>query len=230
MKKSDLLFCAALFAFIGLLLPAGCTGPAAQPSDVTSAGVNKNCVDAQTVVHYFLAGQRHYFTEQQHIFCPDQKSLLIASHEPQGRFEWLLQGGRYSAGKAPEKPDPADAYWNRALVSASYYLMTVGGEFLPAPDATNPDPVKIEGQYYLELNPKAPGLSSLRLYRNQANGKVDLVQVEDKNGQLWMAKSYNWNYYAPTGKLIPRKIDFFDISKGISSKELKIRIDYSNVQ
>lgn len=230
MKKSSQLFCAAAVVFAALLLSVGCTDPSARQADATSPVITDNCIPAQAVVHYFLEKERHYFTQQEHVFCPDQKSLMVVSHEPQGRFVWTLGANQYSASNAPEEPGPTDAYWNRALLGASYCLLTYGGEFLTAGEPVSQEPVRIEGQHYLEIDPEVSGLASLRLYRNQTSGKIDLVQVEDKSGTLWMAKSYNWNYYPPTGKLIPRKIDFFDVSNGIPSKVLKIRTDYTNVQ
>lgn len=231
MKKTCLYFGAVAGLVASCALMTGCAGPAAQKPDETAVTVSPDCIPAQAVVHYYLADERHYFTQQQHAFCPDRKALIITSEEPQGRFQWTLQDGQYSASaNAPEKPGPSDAYWNPALVGAAYCLMLYGGEFLMPTDSTTSEPVKIEGQYYLEINPQIRAMDSLRLYRNQTNGKTDLVLVTDNDGTNWMVKSYNWTYYAPTGKLIPRKLDFFDVSRGIASKKLTIRTDYAVVQ
>jgi len=227
MKKTCLLFCSA--ALLAALLPlAGCAGNAASVTEETALETAGDCIAAEAVVHYYLENERHYFTQQRHDFCPDQKKMVIRSQEPQGLFRWNLQNGQYSASSgAPEQPGASDAYWNSALVGAFCCLMLYGGEFLSPGGSADSEPIKIEGQLYLEM--KSP-MKSLKLYRNQTHGKIDLVLVTDNNGTKWMAKSYNWSYYAPTGKMIPRKIDFFDISDGISSKKLKIRTDYAAVQ
>jgi len=44
-----------------------------------------------------------------------------------------------------------------------------------------------------------------------------------------MCNLYNWSFYGPKGMLIPRKIDIFDITDGISSKKMIIQVDYKHV-
>ena len=79
MRKKCLLFCVAVSVLVAILLPAGCQAPSAGQPAEPSPVVGSNCVPAQAVVHYFLEKDRHYFTQQQHTFCPGPKSLVIES-------------------------------------------------------------------------------------------------------------------------------------------------------
>ena len=190
---------------------------------------NEQCITGQAIVHYYF-DTNNYFTEQKHVFCPNNKSLSIESTEPAGIFQWKLQKTRYTKNKSQDNIPDQTAYWNKALLYGIYDLMVYGGDFKTiSSEEKNPSLVTIEGQVYLEFNSKISDLDSFQIYKNTTNDKVDRFIAKDKNGTLWMAKSYNWSYYDGTGKLIPRKIDFFDISQDISSKKLKITVDYISV-
>ena len=226
-----------LFTLVcGLLLP-GCTllkkissgESAAKPSEKGQQTFSENCIHAHAVVTYYLNSGRTYLTEQQHTFCPESKSLQIRAHEPQGTFTWNWTEQHYSTTTPSGLAD--DAYWDPPQILAVYAGFLYGGEFLSANALPEQAPLKLEGQRYIPLVLAIPSEDmNVLLYRNQNTQKIDVVQVQDRTkNQVWLGKFYNWSYYSPKGLLIPRTIDIFDISEGISSKKLMIRVDYKQV-
>ena len=214
-------------SFASLVLSSGCrtlSSPSSKPAADASI---RSCIDSQAIVNYL---EKDYFTEQQHIFCPHQKSLTINSLEPGGAVQWKFQGQQYSVEGTSRIQGVMDSYWSKTLGIALYDLMIYGGGFQTSQFPKETDNVHIDGILYRKIIPNYNDLKEFGLYRNLSNNKIDLAIGRDHNGILWMIKSYNWSYFYPANTLIPRKIDFFDISNGISSKQLKIQVEYKTVK
>lgn len=225
------------FTLVGCIVLSGCTRQnkesqaevSLEKSGPSEETFLTNCIAAQAVVSYFLPKERTYLTDQQHLFCPDSKSLLIHSREPEGTFTWTLTGGQYS--HSPSRAGSQTAYWEEPQLLAVYAGFLYGSGLLSADNLAAGSPVNLEGQRYIPMAIEIPGNGiQAYLYRNQDTQAIDRILVHHPSDKpAWMAKCYNWSYYSPKGLLIPRKIDIFDITDGLASKRLIIQIDYKKV-
>jgi hypothetical protein len=188
----------------------------------------EQCITAKAVVSYYLPEGRTYLTDQDHLFCPDTGVMQIRSREPQGVFVWTWAGRQLSENNPSQA---ADAYWEPAQIAAVCTGFFYGGGFFPSSDLKAGQMIRLEGQRYIPIQGDLQeDPIQIIMYRNQDTQQIDRILVEDKNKKkIWMAMLYNWSFYGINGNLIPRKMDIFDITDGVSSKKLIIQLDYKQV-
>lgn len=216
---------------IGVYL-TGCS-EVATSTDHRIPSVTGNCIHAQAVVRYFLSDGNQYFTEQQHLFCPSEKTLQIQSNEPAGFHTWrITEHGFNTTSSTGNHSRKETSLMNHPAALSIFSGFYYGSEILDTSSFMKQDPQKIEGQWYEPFQQASLEESVISiLYQNLDSKKIDFVTVTDQaNGITLSAKCYNWRYFGPDGTLIPRTIDIFDISQGLSSKNLLIRVDYKHIE
>ncbi len=188
-----------------------------------------NCIAAQAVVSCFLEGGRTYITAQQHLFCPEAKSLQIHSKEPQGSFTWKLTAQQFSRMSSGVQSNPAG--WDLPRMLTVYAGFLYGGGFVSTDSLADGGIVTLDGQRYLQLAmPVSDNAIHAQLYRDLDTNRIDRIVIEDKKqGQSWLGVCYNWSYYSPKKLWIPRKIDIYDITDGVASKRLILQTEYKKV-
>lgn len=223
-----------LWTLLFSMVWSGCTTPRSGSDNSVIKPVKPKqtidqCITVHAVVTYYLPGKRTYLTDQRHIFCPNLKSLQIRSAEPAGTFVWSWTEGHYS--RTGPKDRTGEAWWDRPQVLAVYAGFLYGGGFLAANNLPAEEMITLEGQRYEPMVFAIPDKSiQIHLYRNQDSKLIDRVIIHDTaKQQKWMAVCYNWSYYTPKNLLIPRKLDIYDITDGIFSKNLLLQVDYKKV-
>lgn len=188
---------------------------------------------ADCVVSYFQKDSAPYITQQQHAFDPSSRSLKITADEPTGTFTFALTNDQFAAAESltPYLSGLPASFVNQPLATAVFYSFTAGAGILDTAQWTKTEAVKIEGKWYHPIQiPEENGLE-ITLYQNTSQGRIELVKMADPASQsLWILQSYNLIYSKEADTLIPRKIDVFDIEKGLASKRLLIQFEYKSIR
>jgi len=210
---------------------AGCGRSSERQGDVAEQTCPEGVIKTHCVVSY-QQGNTPYWTDQQQVFCPSSVLFKAWGTEPEGTWQCTLDQEQYTTsglGGAYMKTLPA-GLMNAALAELLYYSFTAGAGFEPS-GMTPGEPVRIEGQRYEAFKiPETESGKTLTYYKNADTGQIELVQVSEVKGVIWLARSYNPRYNDRFKRMIPRKIDIFDTQQGISAKKLLIQFDYIDVQ
>jgi hypothetical protein len=225
MRKA--MFTAVMIASISL---AGCGHTAEYGTDEIVVQ-RSGCIDTRCVAAY-QQGKAPYWTVQQQHFCPQSVLFEAWGTEPEGAYRCTYTKGQFSAAGldgAAMKSLPA-GLMNAPLAELVYYSFTSGAGFEPA-EMSVKESARIEGQQYeaFQISSGSAG-RTIMLYKNAVSGNIELVRVADGEALDWMARSYNPRYHDRFKRMIPRRIDVFDIWQGIASKKLLIQFDYIDVQ
>ncbi|MHC5083482.1 MAG: hypothetical protein ACYTET_06040 [Planctomycetota bacterium] len=203
---------------------------AAEPVKISGGGD----ISADCVVHYFRVDQSPYITEQQHTFKPEAGSLKIVSREPYGVFGYHLNKNQFSSTKKVKQglSDLDVDFCDRKLATTLFYSFTAGANLLDKSLFATSDHIKIEGQWYQPYQPGWPSDElQVSLFQGLGSERIELVRIDNsETGQSWLARSYNLRYSKQLDRLVPRKIDVYDISDGVASKKLVIQVDYKQIQ
>lgn len=222
----DKIIAAVLMAALGV---AGCGQVARHEAD-DAAVDRRDCIDTRCVVSY-QQGPSPYWTDQRQRFCPSSVFFEAWGTEPEGAYRATLSRGQFSASGLDGAMMQAlpGGLMRAPLAEAVYYGFTAGAGFVPTGMAPL-EPVRIEGQRYEAFGVNGGSGRVVTLYKNAVTGQIELVRVADGGGLDWMARSYNPRYNERFGRMIPRKMDVFDIRQGIASKKLLVQFDYVDVR
>lgn len=220
-----------MIAAVAAISLAGCGRSVERQPDAAALSVRGDCIETRSVVAYQQENSP-YWTDQQQRFCPSSVLLEAWGTEPEGAYNAAFNNGQFSKTGlegAYMKALPA-GLMNAALAELVYYSFTTGAGFEPA-GLTAMAPARIEGQRYDVFQVAKPGAGRrVTLYKNADTGLFELVQLTEEKGCNWMARSYNPRYQDRLQKMVPRKIDIFDIQQGISAKKMLIQFDYIDVR
>ncbi|MEN6306652.1 MAG: hypothetical protein ABFD91_02750 [Anaerohalosphaeraceae bacterium] len=172
----------------------------------------------------FYQDKSVYITEQEHVFNPSSISLQIRSKEPSGRYIWLLQGEHYSVENLTSNKINEDLF-NKAYLQAIYYSMISSAELLTGERWTEEEMVKIEGKWYMPYLLQGHD-SKIRLMKNKSNNQFDQI-IFQKDDLIYQVISYNLRFDKDLNKNLPRTIDIFDATNGLSSKKLLLQVQYN---
>jgi len=229
MKHSIIIRIALVPALLALI--GGCGRVLQQPTSETHTP--KASIAADCIVNYFQKDGAPYITQQQHRFGPETRYLQIIAAEPSGTYHFTLTNDNYSSSKKLTSflsGLPA-SFVNEPLANAVFYSFTAGAGLLNTTQFETQETTKIEGQWYEPI--QATENSSkiqVTVLRNRETNQVDLVKLQQsKDETLWLVKSYNYRYSKELDRLVPMKIDIFDIRNGLASKQLIIQIDYKSI-
>jgi len=210
--------------FIASIAVCGCqsnqTPSAEQATSAKQAHLKMTC-------HVnFYQGNSLYVTEQEHLFTPSSQSLQISSKEPSGRYIWSLQGEQYSV-KNPTTSKTHEDLYNKAYLQAIYYGMMSSAQLLTDSHAVEEETVRIEGKWYIPyLLTKQD--AKIRLMKNKFNDRFEQVILQ-KDNQIYQVLCYNLRFDKDLNNNLPRTIDIFDATDGLSSKKLLVKVQYDSV-
>jgi len=202
----------------------GCQSTEKQPSEPEVA--EKQTFLKMTSHVNFYRENSIYVTDHEHLFSPTSNSLQISSREPSGRFVWLLQNEHYSVRNLTSDKIHEDLY-NKAYLQAIYYGMMASGQMLTDDQVTEEETVRIEGQWYTPylLNKQD---AKIRLMKNKSNNRFEQVILQ-KDNQIYQILYYNLRFDKDLNINLPRTIDIFDATDGLSAKKLLVKIHYNSV-
>lgn len=220
--------CILLSLVLSVLTLAGCeqTGrrmsePAVQPQIVT-----------ECIAGYHQEGRDSYITQQTHAFNPSVHYLRIVANEPTGRYTFVLHEDTFLTVNEPTaflSGLPA-SFVNEPLAVALFYAFSAGAELLDTDAMEAADILKLEGQWYEPFHVNTQNDISITLYRNPDTTRIERVQVDAGPEVQWLLQNYNFRYSLNLDDMVPRKIDVFDIRRGLASKRLMIEFEYKSVQ
>ncbi|MBN2512051.1 MAG: hypothetical protein JXB18_03840 [Sedimentisphaerales bacterium] len=164
-----------------------------------------------------------YVTEQEHLFNPASKSLQISSKEPSGRFIWSLQDDHYTVNNL-NSAKTKDNLYNKTFLQAIYYGMLSSAQLITDEQVNEEETVRIEGKWYIPylLNKQD---AKIRLMKNKANDRFEQIILQ-KEDQIYQVICYNLRFDKDLDKNLPRTIDVFDATNGLSSKHLLMKVQY----
>ncbi len=196
-------------------------GAQATPSLTSETQIVGTCL-----VHSYKGNAASYVTHQKHIFSPETSNLKIISEEPQGRRVWNLNKNDFQISTNAKEVE-TDLY-DKNMMQAIFFSMVSSAELLSGEQLTSGEPVKVEGQWdipYQVDNKK----TQVELFQDNASKRYDLAFIgEDKI--FLQARNYNYWYEKNLKRQIPRTIDIFDISNGMASKTLIMRVEYLSIE
>jgi len=212
------------------MMMAGCATVNRQQSDETAVQ-RQDCIETRCVVTYHL-NDSPYWTDQRQRFCPASVVMDAWGTEPEGTWRCTYNKGQFSSSglnRTYMKSLPA-GLMNAMLAELLYMSFTAGGGFEPA-GLTPGESVGIEGRRYESFRLGRVGAGhTLTVYQNVATGRMELLRLTDGKDIDWLAQSYNLRFNARLNRMMPRKIDIFDMRQGIAAKKLLIEFDYIDVQ
>ncbi|HOQ04044.1 MAG TPA: hypothetical protein PKY88_02370 [Anaerohalosphaeraceae bacterium] len=219
-----------LSLLLGLAL-TGCelsnrNGPASEGKNTLPC---EDLLKAHAVTAFYLPAGKTYYTEQEHHFCPSLQILEISAQEPEGTVQWKWEKGAFSCSAGDPKTWRGE--WRPESLLALFSGFLYGSGLLSVSPEPEQTPVNLEGQVYTAIPflTDSDGLEAT-LFKNQKTGIIERVRVHNKkDNKTLMAILYNWRLLGKREILIPRKIDIFDITNGISSKILLIQIEYKEI-
>ena len=217
---------AMLIAAVGLV---GCRQPEKQDVEAAIDDLS-DCIETRCVAAYYKEDVP-YWTDQQQRFCPTAGLFEAWGTEPEGKWNALFQDGKLSVSglKGTAAQALPAGLMNTILAESLFYGFTAGGGFEPAA-LTAPQVVSLEGRRYEAFEVSGTAGRTVTLYKNIATGYFEFVRVTEAGGADWMAQSYNLRYHDRFKRAIPRKIDVFDVQRGIAAKKLMIQVEYIDVR
>jgi len=207
---------------------AGCQMPAERGTDDVNVG--EDCIETRCVTAYHRDAAPYWTTQNQR-FCPSSASLEVWGTEPESAYRVVYTKGQFSKSGldgAAAKALPAE-FFNAPLAELTYYSFTAGaGVQLAGMNAV--EPAHIEGQRYEAFEVTGEAGHTVTLYRNAETGLHEWARVADGKGLDWMAHSFNPRYHPRLARMVPRKIDVFDVRQGIAAKKLLVEFGYIDVK
>jgi hypothetical protein len=219
------LFKEVIFCMIALCWLGGCASSHISPKP--AIGIHCPQIRGTCIARYSYQNTSLYVTRQGHFFHPCLQSLEIESDEPGGKLLRQLNNGNYSI-QDHSKNSIQDTHLDKMLSMAVFYGMTWGLQLLPEPRQVSEEAVKIEGQWYI-ASVSSLGQVKITLLKSNDTGVNSLVQFQDEKGNF-LAKSYNFRLNKDLHKNIPYTIDVFDITRGLSSKQLVLQVQYIDLE
>ncbi len=218
-----------LIAALGLaVLLSGCQ-TTAKNDNAEPVVAKGDCIDAHAVAAYF-GPSAPYWTDQRLVFCPAAVRLETTGAEPEGDWKASYGRGQFSAsGLNAERIRALPAgLMNATLAELVYYSFTAGGGFVPAAMGTAQEQ-RLMGKRYAVYVVGKTGKRTVLLYKNLADNQFEWVRITD-NGGDWMAAAYNPRYSERFQRMLPRKIDVFDVAGGVAAKQLIVQYEFVDVQ
>lgn len=219
---------------IGLCLALTGCSRALRPG--TSSAPEKSsffCPDplkANAVAVFYEASGNPYYTKQEHCFCPSLKKLEISADEPQGQVQWRWD--KNSFARVPSVKNRSASEWQADSLYTLWAGFLYGSGLLSTTLPTTDQTASLDGIVYTPFS-LTDGPSDLQavLYQNRKTGLFDRVRVfNPKEKKELTAILYNWSLFGRDKRIVPRKIDIFDTTNGLSSKKLIIQVDYKEIQ
>jgi len=224
---------AGYWAFLLLVIwTCGCSAPVDRSNPPSPEQTPLKCTDpitAQAVTLFYLPSGKIYYTKQEHRFCPSLNTLEISAAEPEGKILWKWADGSFIRQTSVQQRFTAE--WQADSLYALLAGFLYGSGFLSTDTLAVSEPVSLEGQAYIpiKLPIKTENIDAF-LYKNRKTGLIDRVGVYSKTDKkAQMAILYNWSLLGRNNRIVPRKIDIFDITEGIVSKKLMIQVDYKHI-
>ncbi|MBL7214775.1 MAG: hypothetical protein ISS71_03745 [Phycisphaerae bacterium] len=217
-----------------LVLMGGCSRISQKKQQPTQEMPDQSAsIIADCIVNYFQKDYVPYVTQQQHRFNPKTGYLKIVATEPTGRYTFTLNKDHFASAKQPSSflSDLPASFVNEPLATAVFYSFTAGAGLLDTTPFETQETIKIEGQWYEPMQAAANNTGiQATILRNKGTNKTDLIKLQDTEHEIqWLLKSYNLRYSKELDTLVPMKIDVFDISKGLASKQLIIQFEYKSI-
>ncbi|MHC4551384.1 MAG: hypothetical protein ACYSUT_01265 [Planctomycetota bacterium] len=251
MKRTNQL-CIALAFTLGALL-TGCSTPGNPDTDsqqqTSSMRTAQGVITADCIVGYYCKRQAPYITEQQYHFDIPSGKLQIIATEPSGTYTFTLNKEQFSQSRELTRflSDLPAGFGGQQLSTIVYYSFAASAGLLETGSLESGDNLKLEGRWYQPLQATWPKQDNrVILLKNLDNNRINAAGIAqfDTNATVsddamdsslpvasrWLAKSYNFRYNNELDRLLPRKIDIFDIQKGIASKKLMIQIELKTVR
>lgn len=169
-----------------------------------------------------------YITRQMHEFCPCSRNLQIRALEPEGQWLWRLRDDAFST-VSPNKSSPQNNLYDRPLSLAVFYSMTSATELLSFAVNPSEEPIKLEGQWYIPFVHRTASGATVTLLQSRDTKKFDLVKIQDNKTTL-LARSYNFQFNETLKKNIPRTIDVFNMTDGLSAKKMVLKLQYIQIE
>jgi hypothetical protein len=169
-----------------------------------------------------------YITRQMHEFCPCSRSLQIQAQEPGGQWLWQLRDDAFST-VSPNKSSSQNNLYDRPLSLAVFYSMTSATESLSFAVNLSEEPIKLEGQWYIPFVHRTVSGATVTLFQSRDTKKFDLVKIQDNKTTL-LARSYNFHFNKTLKKNIPRTIDVFNMTDGLSAKKMVLQLQYVQIE
>lgn len=215
---------------VAALLLAGC-GALERPDANAEKPDCQHCIKTRSIVTYH-ENDSSYWTEQQQRFCPATVVFAASGSEPEGAWRGTLSEGRFATSGLDGSFMQSLPFglMDAVLAEMLYYSFTAGANF--EPEAVTPlEPASIEGRRYASFRvDRQDAGHTVTLYRDVATGRIELVRLAAGDGRIWQAQSYNLRYNPRFERMMPRKVDIFDIRRGIAAKKLLVEFDYIDVQ
>lgn len=208
---------------------AGC-GHVADPGTDSVEVLRQDCIETRSVVAYHR-DTAPYWTDQRQRFCPSGGQLEVWGTEPEGAYHCTYSKGQFSkTGLDGSGMNALPAgLMNGPLAELVYYGFTAGAGFEPG-GMKSAEPVRIEGQRYEAFEIRGGSGRTVTVYKNAVSEQLELVRVTDVKGLDWLARSFNPRYNERFQRMIPRRIDVFDVRDGIAAKTLLIEFEFIDVQ
>ena len=243
-------FILTLILIVSVLL-AGCgqsPNTASAPEKSPLAADAASLITADCIVSYFRQGQSPYITQQQYSFNTDTGTLKVSANEPSGSYTFTLKKDQFTqsgplSGFLSELPA---RFVSRDLALAVYYSFSAGADLIETDALETADNQKLEGRLYQPIKTPWPSdQTRVILLKDLGTGRIDTVGLAQYDVTApaeinmeaslpvttrWLIKSYNLRYSKDLDRLLPRKIDLFDIQNGIASKKLMVQIELKDIQ
>lgn len=167
----------------------------------TRADLKLSCV-----AEFLRSDGSKYLTEQKYEISANPKMIKLTAKEPFGEIAWSVRNGVYSIRKpVPHKVFDKELYglmMDKDITAGLLELYLAGLTEKPAAK-TDKELLKFQGQSY---EPVAQ-IGKVNLYRNQRNGKLDLVT--SGSDKLYLISGFNYQKTRGQKEFYPSKIDIY---------------------
>lgn len=248
MKYSNPFFFALTLALAALL--TGCSSSHSDTQQQTSSTMTaENIIVADCIVSYFRQGQAPYMTEQQYRLDTQNGKLQIVANEPSGTYTFTLHKEQFTQSRKLTDflSDLPAGFVSQPLATTVFYSFSASAGLLETGSLESGQDLKLEGRWYQPLQAPWPKKNNRAiLLRSSDNNRIEAVGIAQfanetdasdnaMNPSLpvaarWLSRSYNLRYSNELDRLLPRKIDIFDIQKGVASKKLMVQIELKTIR
>lgn len=188
--------------------------------------------DQQIIAWQAIAQYRHsqgvYKTVCRYTLDISNRRLTIEGVEPEGPFKAVYQAGRWTGQglSFPRAQKLPFGLVDAPLSEMVYFVFSAAAGAMPARDV-EPQTDWFLGKPYQIFRLADATVGQVVLYQNPQTQRIEMVEWQDKKDSRFLAVADQWRFMPSLNRLMPAKIEIYDIRRSPADKILLAQLSFT---